>query len=86
MVDRSKDTTEIKEFNSYIKSYLQTKLPFNAYFNIDHEDSKKSYGIQAVDVFCWGIARKYEKNDLAWYKEFRDQITFETEFSLAERE
>jgi len=48
--------------------------------NIYHEDSKANTGLQAVDLFCWGVFRKYESKDTEWYSNFESQICFETEY------
>jgi len=51
-----------------------------AVMNIYHEDSKANTGLQAVDLFCWGVFRKYESKDTEWYSNFESQICFETEY------
>jgi hypothetical protein len=45
-----------------------------------HERSHDNQGLQAVDLFCWGIFRKYETGDAEWYDMYRDAIAFETEY------
>ncbi|MBL4648057.1 MAG: DUF3800 domain-containing protein [Gammaproteobacteria bacterium] len=55
-------------------------MPLAANLNIEHERSHETYGIQAVDLFCWGIYRKYECNDLVWYNLFKDRIIAEEIF------
>lgn len=44
------------------------------------QPSQKHQGIQAVDMFCYGIARKYEMKDEEWYQLFRDKIAVECNF------
>lgn len=34
-------------------------------------------GLQAVDLFCWGIFRKYERGETTWYDVFRERIAGE---------
>lgn len=75
-----KNKEEIADFNSYLINQLESKLPLNIPLYINHEDSKASTGLQAVDAFCWGIYRKYEHNDTQWYDCYQDRISFETEY------
>lgn len=78
VVDRCKNTDEIKDFNQYVENQLQALLPLNTHLHISHEASHENPGLQAVDMFCWGIARKDSRNDRGWYEHFRDKIHFET--------
>jgi len=70
IVDKSKSRPEIAEFNDYIarevKTRIEPKIPVNIFHYLSHEN----LGLQAVDVFCWGIYRKYEKKDLRWFNVF----------------
>ena len=34
----------------------------------------------AVDLFSWGIFRKYEKKDLKWFEIFREKVAFEEQY------
>ena len=34
---------------------------------ISHEDSRKNHGLQAIDLFCYGVAKKYEQNDEQYF-------------------
>ncbi len=77
IVDKSKNKEEIKDFNSYLVNQLEAKLPLNLPLYISHLNSKESYELQAVDLFCWGIARKYSKRDTVWYEVFKDKINYE---------
>lgn len=78
VVDCCKNTEEIKDFNAYIQNQLQAYLPLDTNLYINHESSHESAGLQAVDMFCWGIARKNTMLDLEWYNRFRDKIEYET--------
>lgn len=78
IVDRSKNKEEIKDFNRYIQDYIQGRLPLNTGFKVEHLTSQESAGLQAVDLFCWGIARKYEQRDTEWYEVFKEKIEVET--------
>ena len=80
IVDRSKNKNEIQDFNLYLKNQIEALLPLNTALNVEHLNSMESTGLQAVDLFCWGIARKYEYSDFEWYNIFRHRIAYETEY------
>lgn len=73
-MDRSKTTAEIQLFDMYIKSNLEILMPRNAKLNIEHLNSESNAGLQVVDMFCYGIARKYELGDNIWYNLFQNKI------------
>ena len=79
-VDQSKDRDGINEFDDMLKVSLDTILPLNVPFNIRHVRSHQSHGIQAVDLFCWGIYRKYVHCDEEWYSIFKQKIVCEQRF------
>lgn len=70
IVDKSKARPEIEEFNAYImrelKSRIDPKIPVDIFHYLSHEN----LGLQAADMFCWGIYRKYEKPDMQWFNVF----------------
>ena len=76
IVDKCKDKYEMRVFDDYIKRQLNLKIPFF----IHHYSSSASRGIQAVDLFCWGIYRKYEHQDAEWYQAFESAISYEKEY------
>jgi hypothetical protein len=80
VVDRCKNQEEIRDFNGYVANQLEALLPLNTRLDIDHQGSHESAGLQAVDLFCWGIWRKYAYRDLEWYGEFGRHIKFETHY------
>jgi hypothetical protein len=80
IVDRSKGTKAQQHFNEYLTIQLQARLPLQLPLQFDHLTSEKSKGIQAVDIFSWGIFRKYEAGDTIWYEVFRDKIVVEEVF------
>ncbi len=80
VVDKCKNKDEISDFNGYLSNQLDALLPLNVPLNIYHERSQDNAGLQAVDLFCWGIYRKYEHGDCEWYDVFRAKVTFETEY------
>ena len=62
IVDRCKNKEEVRDFNQYLVNQLEVLLPLNIDLNISHLTSQESTGLQAVDLFSWGIFRKYENN------------------------
>jgi hypothetical protein len=80
VVDKSKNSAEMKEFNHYLESQLEAMMPLESRLYINHERSQENTGLQAVDLFCWGIYRKYEHGDQEWYQIYRGSIEFETEY------
>ncbi len=77
IVDRCKGIKEREIFDGYLKLHLEAMLPLNKKLHIFHEHSHGNGGLQAVDLFCHGVMRKYSSQDLAWYKEFYDRIRVE---------
>ncbi len=75
--DRSKSKPEISEFNSYIRSQIQGRLDPKITLDLYHWDSQKTLGLQAADIFCWGIFQKYERKDTTWIDMFKKKIVFE---------
>lgn len=80
ILDRCKNKEEIRDFNNYVENQMEALLPLNIPLNIYHERSHENAGLQAVDLFCWGIFRKYEKDETDWYDVYRNMIVFETEY------
>jgi len=77
IVDKSKGKWEIKEFNRYIETQLKARLDPKVPLNIRHENSTVFKGIQAADLFGWGIFRKYEKTDFSWFDLFKNKVRFD---------
>ncbi len=44
---------------------------------ISHRDSQEDLCLSAVDLFSWGVFRKYEKKNVDWYDVFRKKIRYE---------
>lgn len=82
IVDRSKDNLGVKEFNEFLYTNLSLCLNLETKLYISHDSSEKHKGIQAADIFCYGIARKYEMKDESWYNLFKDKIKIECEFQI----
>jgi len=80
IVDRSKGKWEIKEFNRYIENQLKARLNPNVILNIRHEDSTNYRGIQAADLFSWGVFRTYERKDFGWFNLFQKKVKFNEQY------
>lgn len=78
VIDRSKNKDEISEFDAAVVAAIKTRINQRAKLTIRHRGSHEELGLQAVDVFCSGFGKKYEKNDVTWYSEFSDKIATET--------
>lgn len=61
IVDRCKSRPEIKEFNTYVKKQLEARIDPNTPLDIYHWNSQETAGLQACDLFCWGVFQKYER-------------------------
>ncbi|MGH7453872.1 MAG: DUF3800 domain-containing protein, partial [bacterium] len=77
IVDRSKSKVEIREFNAYLFNQLEAQIPPQVPLIINHNYSHENKPLQAVDLFAWGILRKYETGDTKWYEIFREKIVYE---------
>ena len=76
IIDRSKSKPEIEEFNSYIRRQLEGRLNPKTPLDMYHWNSQTTAGLQAVDMFCWGIFEKYERNRTAWFELFQEKVKF----------
>jgi DNA-directed RNA polymerase subunit F len=77
VIDRSKSKKEIREFNDYLIRHLSGRIEPKIPLDIDHHLSHEDLPLQAVDLFSWGIFRKYEKDDREWFDVFKDQIKYD---------
>lgn len=71
VVDKSKNKAGIREFNQYIENSLEGVIGLGVPLDITHSDSCENYGLQIVDLYSWGIFRKYESNDLDWLETYK---------------
>jgi hypothetical protein len=79
VLDKCKNNKEIKDFNLYLETQLKSSLPnLDIILDINHKASHEIPELQAVDLFCWGIARKKSHHDTRWYDTFKDKIKLET--------
>ncbi|MDP2586743.1 MAG: DUF3800 domain-containing protein [Candidatus Komeilibacteria bacterium] len=80
ILDRSMAKPEIAEFNSYIRRQLEGRLSPQIPLDIYHWLSHENFGLQAADLFCWGIFQKYERQGRAWYDIFAEKIRLDEPF------
>lgn len=76
-VDRGKTKLEISRFDEFLTQQFSWRIPPHVPFIINHNFSYDNKLLQAVDLFSWGIYRKYEAEDVEWYNMFRDKIVAE---------
>lgn len=78
VVDRSKNREDRDIFNARISEIFKT-LPnhHKTLLEINHPNSQETPGLQAVDLFCWGIRRKHQYRDEEWYSIFSGRIAAE---------
>lgn len=74
IVDRCKDGKDRKDFNAYIKANLETTFPIETSIYISHEASHNNPGLQAVDMFCYGIQQKENFGKGDWHNQFKTHI------------
>ena len=86
LLNRSKTRSCREAFDRYLLFQLEGSLPPRIPLEIHHLSSQEGKGIQAVDLFCWGIFKKYENNDTKWYQLFKDKIVFEAMYSEIKKE
>ncbi len=63
ILDKSKNGYEVGEFNSYILKQISGRLDPKVPIDIVHKISHETLGLQVVDLFAWGIFRRYERNN-----------------------
>ena len=77
VLDKRMGSAAMHEFNELLRLQIQSQIPPQVPLFIDHENSNKIRLLQAVDLFSWGIYRKYEMGDTEWYDLFHEKIKFE---------
>ena len=80
IIDKSKTKKNIAEFNQYIIRQIKSKFDPKAPIDIFHYNSKHNLGLQAVDMFCWGIFRKHERNDRSWFDIFKEKVVYDKQY------
>jgi len=84
IIDKSKSKKEIVEFNNYIIRHIRGRVAPYIPIDIYHWISRENPGLQAADLFCWGIFRKYEKEDYKWFNMFKVNIRYDMVYPLEE--
>ena len=82
VIDASKNSSERKDFNAYIKTHLELSFGLDVSIYITHENSHNNTGLQAIDLFCWGIQRKYNHGCIAWFNLFEHKIKANVEYPV----
>ena len=77
IIDKSKSKPEITNFNKYIRRQLEAEIDPKTPLEIVHEDSCADHCLNVIDLFVWGVFRKYEKRDFEWYDVFKEKIRYE---------
>lgn len=81
IIDKCMSKPEITEFNSYIRRELEARLNPNIPLDIYHWKSHENCGLQAADIFSWGIFQKYERGHMVWYDLFaKDKIRLDEQY------
>lgn len=80
VIDRSKTKKNIAEFNQYIIRQIKSKFDPRVPLNIHHFNSKEDFCLQAVDMFCWGIFRKYENRDCEWLDVYKEKVIYDEQY------
>ncbi|OPY65607.1 MAG: hypothetical protein A4E57_03120 [Syntrophorhabdaceae bacterium PtaU1.Bin034] len=78
IIDRSKGKPEILNFNKYIQSQLEARIQPTIPFDINHLDSCNNCGLQAVDMFSYGVFQGYERRKWEWFNIFKEKVAFYT--------
>lgn len=81
IIDKSKNKKEIRAFNQSIEKSLSGLLREGCSLFIKHHISQENLMLQAVDLFCWGIFRKYERGDSDFYEHYHEKIMCEEIFA-----
>ena len=80
VLDRRKNKTQAADFNHYVKVQLKNRLSPKVPLFIYHRDSRSNNCLQAVDLFSYGIFRKYEGGDERWFRVFKGKVLYEDVF------
>lgn len=80
VLDRRKNKTQAADFNHYVKVQLKNRLSPKVPLFIYHRDSRSNNCLQAVDLFSYGIFRKYEGEDERWFRVFKGKVLYEDVF------
>jgi hypothetical protein len=82
IIDKSKNVPQIREFNASVINQLLGKIDPKIPIDIHHRSSVEENGLQAVDIFSYGIYRKYECGDSEWFDIFSDRVQHDQQYPL----
>src|SRR5207302_10715948 len=74
ITDRCKSQKDIREFNSYLVRQLEGRIDPKVPLDLYHHKSSANLGLQAADLFAWGIFRNYERKDRTWRDIFDKKV------------
>lgn len=77
-LDRLKNPQQISDCDAYLTANLESQISLKTRVDIYHECSEKIKPLQAVDLFCYGVSRKHNQDDLEWINYFQEKIKYET--------
>lgn len=63
-----------------IRRQLEGRLSPNTPLDIYHWLSHENCGLQAVDLFCWGIFQKYERKNEGWLNVYKEKVLLDEQF------
>lgn len=78
IADRCKSGIEAKDFSHSLRAELEKRMPFTSKIVIEQLSSKDDYGLQAVDLFSYGIFHKHEFGRKDWHEIYENKINSET--------
>jgi len=85
-VDKMKPRQGVRIFNAYVLQHLKARIDPQVPLEIFHVPSQESPGLQAADMFSWGVFRKYEREDTEWYSVFSGKIGSESVYRPVKEE
>lgn len=74
IVDKSKNKSEIRDFNQYVVNNLEGRIDPRCRVDVLHRSSAEDKCLSAADLFCWGIFRRHERGDAEWYDVYRSKV------------
>lgn len=80
IIDRSMSKPLIEAFDKKLIHTLTPLIPSHYNLIIKHRNSELEAGLQAIDLFSWGVARKHQAGDLDWYSCFVDRLAVEMKY------
>jgi hypothetical protein len=80
IIDKSKNVPKIQEFNSSVINQLLGRVDPQIPIDILHRSSVEEYGLQAVDIFSWGIFRNYESGDSEWFDIYSNRVQYDKQY------